>query len=119
MPFEVPDFPLFCNIISGPGPILVVRHGLVPCNLAIGRRANAIAAGLGLFYGGGNMSLLLPSRTDVRDFAATTGFDIIECPAGTLRYYGVTWVDDVGRGYANEYRFAAMVKFGPWPTPYP
>lgn len=40
-------------------------------------------------------------------FTAPHG-DIVEVPAGTGRYYRVFAVDDVARGFGNEYRFCVL-----------
>lgn len=54
------------------------------------------------------MQLRLPFRTDVRGLSQTPTPDTVEVPAGTGRYYQVHRVDDVARGFANEYRCALI-----------
>lgn len=75
-------------------------------------------------------ALLLPPLTDIRD-ASCNGFsDVVEVPSASGRWYVVMYVDDVAKGFANEYRTANLVKMGPdaiptavnfpyWPTPIP
>jgi hypothetical protein len=74
------------------------------------------------------MELLLPMRTDIRASWNGASEDLVEVPAGSLRFYGVYWVDDVGRGFLNEYRLALLDYFatgnatlagGPFPAPVP
>jgi hypothetical protein len=128
--FTVPSFPIMCNI----WPTWTVPAGAPrvtsPCNLSVGRAVRAITNGwepvepLPLLT-----VLLLPPLTDVRD-AANTGTvgDTVEVPAGSGRYYRVVGVDDVAKGFANEYRYATIFKAYDdgtyyagylWPTPIP
>jgi len=55
------------------------------------------------------MELLLPPLTDIRGPWNSMLPDLIEAPAGMKRYYAVRWVDDVAKGFGNEYRIALMV----------
>lgn len=66
-----------------------------------------------------SIQIRLPKGFDVRDSQNAEGADVIECPAGTGRYYVVTQVDDLHRGFPNEYRLAQCVKAWTWPTPIP
>lgn len=95
-------------------------------NLAWGRRGAAPASGgtsvLGVVFVA--PVLLLPALTDVRDDPTLSGLqDIVEVPAGTGRYYTVSYVDDLGKGFDNEHRGAVLVKTTAapllWPVPYP
>jgi hypothetical protein len=77
-----------------------------------------------MFYAFADLSrpcweVLLPSRTDVRDQLTSGGTDVIECPAGTGRYYTVGLVDDVARGFDNEYRLAYVYRAYVWTSPIP
>jgi len=67
----------------------------------------------------GGMWLLLPAGTDVQDTKNGSAADVVEVPAGSGRVYHAVWVDDIGVGFANEHRFAELVGFSPWPTPFP
>jgi hypothetical protein len=67
------------------------------------------------------MFLLLPPGTDIRSGVLGTADDV-EVPAGSGRFYEVEFVDDVGKGFANEYRVALLIQttaWGAWPLPYP
>jgi hypothetical protein len=133
MSFSVPDFPLLCNIYTGPGSWLSnpPRLADVPCNLAIGKRTQQSGIDRGSSGGiGVPPTLLLPGGTDVRDVASATRWDLVEVPAGSHRWYQVSTVEPVGLGFPNWHIAAALVKasleidggFYPgliWPTPDP
>jgi hypothetical protein len=53
-------------------------------------------------------SLLCPQGTDVRGLQSSGLSDVVECPAGTRRFYLVVWSDDVAKGFGNEYRMALL-----------
>lgn len=74
--------------------------------------------------------LLVPAGTDIRDNYCDQGqLDVIDCPANSGRWYAIFAVDDVAKGYLNEYRIGCLVKFGSntpwmlnagdWPAPIP
>ncbi len=76
------------------------------------------------------MTLLLPKGTDVQPYMGgpVHNFgDCVEVPAGSGRFYVVLFVDDIGRGFQNEHRFAvisplyglltAQAVFTGWNTP--
>jgi hypothetical protein len=69
------------------------------------------------------MDLLVPAGTDVRDKFNSSGADAIECPTGSGRFYLAVYVDDMGKGFANEHRGVVLQKVGNalgfWPTPIP
>jgi hypothetical protein len=126
LPFNVPQFPLRCAIFDGNG-IVDARLTDVPCNLAWGRRVgmpsiqtDVVGPDSGFE---GTMTILFPKDTDVRDAYATTGFDAIECPQDSGRFYSVMYADDIGKGFPNEHRAAQVKKRvgadGFWPTPMP
>jgi hypothetical protein len=52
--------------------------------------------------------LLCPKLTDIRARWNNVLADIVEFPAGSKRFYGVVDVDDVGKGFANEYRLVVL-----------
>ena len=89
-------------------------------NLAWGRRVTA-ATGIPEDESADTLlaALLLPALTDVRDGYSAGGADIVEVPAGSKRWYLVKQVDDVGKGFANEFRVAVIAKQAPWPAPIP
>ena len=118
MAYRVPEFNITCNIYTGPFPVIGDPPGKAPrlsgqvCQLTYGRRVNF--GGSATAGGGGTttaaMSLLLPKRTDIRGPQdSSTISDFVEVPAGSRRWYGVFFVDEVGRGFANEYRIAGIL----------
>lgn len=135
MAFAPPDFNLLCGIFAGPYDTRVLRLGSVPCNLAMGRRGVwGYHDPTNMGYGAATAQLLLPALTDIRDILAqgTPGSvaDIVEVPEASGRWYTVDSVDDVGKGFGNEYRFAWLAKLSSnsgrpnttglyWPIPMP
>lgn len=127
MAFRVPTMPLLCNIYNGPPPLNflprpVPRLANVPCQLRYLKNSHAEASTLG--RGASPMLLLVNAGTDVRMQINGSQMDYVECPAGSRRLYLVDNVDDVAKGFANEYRAVAMTSIGSgtlniWPTPYP
>lgn len=55
------------------------------------------------------MELLLPPHTDIRPEYNGLTADWVEVPSGSGRFYQVAYVDDIGKGFANEHRFALIV----------
>lgn len=118
-PPHVPAFNLTCDIWFGQfanppvGPPNLVA---VPCLITPGDRVPVASPLLYITY------ILLPKGTDVarnpRSLALPFG-DIIEAPRGTGRFYFVRWVEDVGKGFPNEYRQAYVEACPLWPVPYP
>jgi len=108
MAFTVPTFPILCNIFNGPWLTKTLRLADVPCNLGLGRRTLFYA---GDYEPGGSQvttQLLLPPLTDVRSQLLVPDQDVIECPAGSARWYGVAGVEDFGKGFPNEHRVAML-----------
>lgn len=67
-------------------------------------------------------NLLLPVHTDIRPawYGGVVNVgqgDFVEVPAGSGRFYGTMDVDDVAKGFTNEYRVALLVPFPTWPVP--
>jgi len=132
MAFAVPEFNLTCAIYTGPFDTKGLHRLISPCNLAMGKRIqhyfhdpNQPGFGLGV------ANLLLPAGTDIRDISQNIASpDIVEVPTSSGRWYVVDTVDDVGKGFSNEYRFAALSKLSSnygvaattglfWPIPMP
>lgn len=85
--------------------------------------------------------LILPKDSDIRgplwgDSEYWYWYDLVEVPVDSGRYYFVIQVDDVAKGFSNEYRLAFIVPtyylegvlwsslanwpYAPsWPVPYP
>jgi len=125
MGFSIPQFPLICNIFTA-GDFTVAARQQSPCNLQMGvkRQTGLPNQAPVLADSAATMYLLLPATTDIRDSLNASSFDGVECPAGSGRYYFVNFVDDVAKGFLNEYRAAFMSKINgpggaPWPTPIP
>jgi len=132
MAFTIPTFNLTCKIWAGPNPPSGAPRLSSVCNLAMGRRTMPSFPHEDTFVAPHMLAqLLLPAGTDIRDAScspATSG-DVVEVPAGTGRYYYVLEVDDFGKGFPNEHRWALLAKacaayFAPfagvdWPTPIP
>jgi len=89
-------------------------------------------------YFGRFLTLLVPKLTDIRPPGLSSGTnvwgDLVEVPAGSSRWYMVIQVDDVGKGFPNEHRFAYLLPLfnstmiglvqnagapNPWPVPIP
>lgn len=124
MGYTLPTFNLDVNIFTG-GVVTVPPRLTVKGNLALGRRIQ-LAMGIPGDTDGPSisMTLLLPPGTDIRDSLNVGTADVVEVPAGTQRFYMVTTVDDIGKGFPNEHRYAMLVKtvpspLGAWPTPIP
>lgn len=124
MAFVLPTFNLKCNIwhflTAPPSPPVLPD---VPCQLRA-PSANNLAAYLPVGGVTVGMVVLLPPLTDIRDpysGGAGSSRPIIEIPSGSGRFYGVVQVDDIGKGFPNEHRFASIVKLTsyPWVAPYP
>lgn len=118
--YSLPNFNLVAKVwrfglpLSGP-PSVTTVCALTPGQLT----ATALAkysAGVGVF---GGMWGTFPAATNIQDAKNGIGPDSVEIPAGSGRTYQAIWVDDIGGGYSNEHRFAELVPFGTWPTPFP
>lgn len=128
MAFQLPNFNLLCNITQPdvPGtpavPTLPARIVNQACQLTYGRRVQVASTGGTTSVGvlTLTMNLLLPKLVDVRGPQDTVSFDMVEVPAGSARWYRVVAVDDIGKGFTNEHRTAAIFALeGSWTAPYP
>lgn len=120
MAFVVPQFPLKAKIWTGPGHAGMPRLSDVPCNLAPGRRVLMQWwdwASLG--SPSVNITLLVPALTDIRGWNDPAAPDDVEVPQGSGRFYVVNQVDDFGKGFPNEHRWAILEQLLPWPQPIP
>lgn len=122
MSFTLPTFPLDVGVWH-PGHVPPAPpDAVVKGNLAYGKRVStqfwdwATTDQSAVFA-----QLLLPPLTDVRDFSCALGADVVEVPLSSGRFYSVQFVDDLGKGFPNEHRFALLAKdvTSPWPTPIP
>lgn len=126
MAYRLPDFPISCGIYTPDTPNTPAVPSSGPrvvsvCNLAWGRRVNTPSTG-GTSTPGiltTSMTILLPALTDIRGPQDSVSFDMVEVPAGSGRWYQVTGVDDIGKGFANEHRAAHLFALaGSWVAPY-
>jgi len=132
MAYVIPNFNLTCDIYPGNGgwnpvvgalPTSPARLTAVPCALVYGRRVQVVSTGgtssPGILVFA--MNLLVAKGTDIRGMQDSTGIpDWVRCPSGSSRWYQVSWVDDIGKGYPNEHRTASMLSAeGSWTAPYP
>lgn len=130
MAYSLPTFNLNVDIYSVVAGLKAYRLTSV-CNLAMGKRVSQVLSG-GMESSSGygiTPQLLLPALTDIRDVFCGVEPDVVECPAGSGRWYGVTLVDDIGKGFPNEHRVATLAKVAVyfevgvdvpnWPIPIP
>lgn len=111
MPFGPPTFNLPVSLWRKPTSVLAAPTRSFMANLALGRRNALISqGGTSVLYPIMEMQLLCPAGTDIAGRIDGVYWDVVEVPAGTSRYYVVFWVDDVGRGFPNQYRFAALAQ---------
>jgi len=123
MAFVLPTFNMVCDIYTLPynfsGPPRIANQ---PCQLRA-PYAGAPQFASGLLGWTNAMMLLLPPGTDIRDLYCTpiNSMDCVVLPVGTTCRYQVAWVNDIGKGFPNEHRFAILTKIGsgPWPVPIP
>jgi len=117
--YVLPNFNITCNVWRF-GNAITNAPDLTPTgNLSPGR-LTGVDEGLDPKSANtqGVMWLRLPAHTDVRDGKDVNGPDVIEAPAGSGKFYNCVWVDDIGTGFTNEHRFAALVGRGPWAVPF-
>jgi len=132
MAFTLPEFNLTVDIYTGPWLTKALRLSS-DANMAFGRRSQGQIPSLG-DPGAAPASiyevLLLPPLTDVRPYFLTGQADVVEVPSGSGRWYGVEWVDDIGKGFSNEHRAAGILQIShfldpakyaglSWPVPMP
>jgi len=117
MSFSLPTFNLECSIWLNP-----VGHAENPpdatsvCQLrAPGRRSSGQDSEHTWYF---LWELLVPALTDLRDWSQEQQSQV-EVPSGSGRFYNVVVVDDVAKGFPNEYRIAFIHKRPDWPIPIP
>lgn len=118
MPYVIPAMPIECKIYTqapppvGPPRVTTMCQLRYPGKLSTGQ--DSALSGWPFLW-----AILLPPLTDIRDTHSPSGADLVECPSGSNRFYVVRHVDDVAKGFPNEYRIAMVGKIGPWPEPIP
>ena len=128
MAYNLPNFNMNCaiypcNVANTPAvPLNPPRIAMQSCQLCHGKRVNVRvwSNAMNPRVTGAAMSLLLPKGADIRGPQDTVSIDMVEVPVGSARWYWVNFVDDVAKGFANEYREAIIVALsGSWVAPYP
>jgi hypothetical protein len=134
--YNVPNFNLTCAIYKSDPTLnfaLLTFRLFSPCQLRGFGRVPSPTATQAFNLPTGLLAsvcdLYLPALTDIRDLSCNGGnTDVVEVPAGSGRWYYVGQVDDVAKGFSNEYRRARLTKvfqgsttptFPLWPTPIP
>lgn len=126
MPFAAPVFNLSVkiwrstNAVTNPADV-TTSGNLTPGsrNTFVNNPPSSAATSFNVTY------LALPKLTDIRGLLNALRGDTVEAPAGSGRYYICQFVEDVGKGFPNEYRRAVLwqnhtVAFAPiWPLPTP
>jgi len=119
MPYLTPRMPLDAAVwTNGSPPPAPPRIASIPCQLK-GPTHHGTYERVFAFPGSFIWYALVPKESDIRDQFNTGGADRMEIPAGSGRYYQVAWVDDIAKGFPNEYRLVLVYKLGTWPTPTP
>lgn len=123
MAFVPPTFNLVCKIWDKGVPVAnPPRNPAQVCQLRVPHSINFVAVNIFPINEYIAAMLLLPANTDIRDDIPNSNIgDTVECPSGSGRYYEVFQVDDVGKGFLNEYRIAYIGKSSTiaWPVPIP
>ncbi len=132
MAFTLPIFNLTCHIWHAQAPgapnTPFVPPGAPPdltptCQLYVYSKPFTPPVGQDFCEGGTEgvtypfcVILRVPKGTDIRapwNRAVPGGQrDLVECPAGSGRFYWVATVEDVHKGFGNEYRVGALEQYG-------
>lgn len=123
MAFVLPTFNLECQIYTFPYEVGEQPRLTVKCQLRAPNSGSPIYTS-GLFAVTHGMMLLLPPGTDIRDGYSTPGnsSDYVRVPLGNSGLYSVLFVNDIGKGFPNEHRYAIISKVitpNYWPVPQP
>jgi hypothetical protein len=121
MAFQLPNFNLLVNIWTNTLPPVFnpPRVADARANMAWGKRVSSMSTGGTSSVGviAQTMTLLLESTTDIRGYLSTTGYDIVEVPSGSGRYYNVYIADYIGYGFPNQHKAALIYQRQPFKTP--
>src|ERR1044072_4476847 len=111
MAFVLPTFNLTCDIYTFPYNFTNPPRLTSPCQLRAPNMA-AVAMANGLLAVTQAIQLLLPPLTDIRDqyCAPINAPDCVVLPIGTTCRYQVMYVNDIGKGFPNEHRYATLAK---------
>ena len=108
MSYVLPTFNLDVNLWTAPAVVTAPPTRTFKAGLARGERVIELfpAYTVGYYSYRSPMQLLCPKGTDIYPNEPGAFADLVEVPAGSGRYYAVWYVDDVGKGFPNEYRMA-------------
>lgn len=118
---SVPDLNIMVNVWTGTSLPPNPKRTSYACNLQYAKRFDARMA----VVESGSLAVMLlnlPPHSDVRSRCCTAVSDLVEVPAGSGRYYDVLAVDDVSKGFPEEYRIAVIIQsttVALWPIPIP
>jgi hypothetical protein len=107
MGFRTPAMPLILNVWrnNGVGGAYPAPDLSIPAGLSVGRRVSMPrTTAAGSVFSAIDREIFTPLRSDIRGLWNGVGQDLLELPAGSKRFYQVQDVEDVGRGFLNEYR---------------
>jgi hypothetical protein len=112
MGFKVPQMPLRVNVWTAFGPPFTPLP--VP-RLTCRGQLRVVKQALGTEAGSNNPAgilLLVPAGTDLRPLRgfALGSRDQCEVPAGSGRFYDIDAIEDVAKGFPNEYRVALLAQ---------
>lgn len=112
MPVFAPTFNLACDLWRAPNAYPNVPDLSFSCQLYVASRGLVdITPGSSALWQP-PIYLRLPAFSDIRPT------DQIECPAGSGRLYNTRWVEDVHKGFPNEYRVGLLEQTAqPFPLP--
>jgi hypothetical protein len=118
MSFRVPAMPLTAAVWYYGSTFSDPPDFTTPANLTCGRRvvvaSPLLPVPIGITHNaflGMVVELMVPKLTDLRPgnlFVNDT--TLVECPAGSGRYYVTQDCDDVAKGFVNEYRLALLLQ---------
>lgn len=127
--YVLPSLNLTCNVWRyNLNPITAPVSLTLQCALVYGKRSLTVTPQPSALPNAFNaqttsaltMDLVLSAFSDIRGRENSIGQDCVEVPQGTGRYYHVLQVDDIGKGWPNEHRFAKITPvLGSWVAPYP
>jgi hypothetical protein len=113
--FRLPTFNLLCRIWRDHAPPFPPAAAFIPspCQLRPIKAALQQSS-----LGSATTLLLVPALTDIRGPQIGSNADIVEAPTGSGRFYRPLVVEDVAKGFPNEYRAATLAQ-AQWPFPTP
>lgn len=119
-----PQFPLLANVWHTGNPVTDPPDlANIKAELRATVTHRQVTSTLTLNRGNITRFIYFEKHTDVRAIWPSGFGDVVELPAGSRRYYDIVDVEDVAKGFPNEFRIAAVTVTTnvtpPWPVPYP